>query len=187
MRGPRTLEEIKEDILSRIGHRAPFILADKNESEEALASLNGVEPEPWAAAWSRLGARWEEKARAEEKSGDPQKIKQAYLKAYTYYGIGRHPFPSSPGKMEAYRKTREMYLAAARFFDPPLERVAIPFEGKAVVGYLRLPAKRPAPLPKSTACCSNAAPCSSARLSMAPAGSRRMWNGHCDSSSDPAW
>ena len=146
MDGPRTLEEIKEDILSRIGHRAPFVLADKNESEEALASLNGVEPEPWAAAWSRLGARWEDKAIAEEKSGDPQKIKQAYLKAYTYYGIGRHPFPSSPGKMAAYRKTREMYLAAARFFDPPLERVAIPFEGKAVVGYLRLPAKRPAPL-----------------------------------------
>ena len=69
----RTLEEIKDDIRSRIGHRAPFVLADRSESEEALASLHGVEPEPWAAAWSRLGARWEDKAHAEEKSGDPGK------------------------------------------------------------------------------------------------------------------
>jgi len=42
----RSLEEIKEDIRSRIGHRAPFLLADRNESEEALVKLKSVEPEP---------------------------------------------------------------------------------------------------------------------------------------------
>ena len=63
-----------------------------------------------------------------------------------YYGTGRHPFPSSPGKREAYRKTIETYLAASRYFDPPLERIALPLRDKEVVGYLRLPAKRPAPV-----------------------------------------
>ncbi|TAJ79224.1 hypothetical protein EPO44_19485 [bacterium] len=38
----RSLEEIKQDIRSRIGHRAPFLLADRNESEEALANLFGI-------------------------------------------------------------------------------------------------------------------------------------------------
>ncbi len=142
----RALEEIKKDIRSRIGHRAPFIHADKNESEEALAKLKSVEPELWAAAWGHLGARWEGKARSEEAAGNLQSAKEAYLKAYGYYGIARHPFPSSPGKKEACRKTCEMYLAVARFLNPPLERVAIPFSGKEIVGYLRLPEKKPAPL-----------------------------------------
>jgi hypothetical protein len=42
---PRTLEEIKNDIRSRVGHRAPFNHADKQEAEEALAKLTGIEGE----------------------------------------------------------------------------------------------------------------------------------------------
>ena len=33
----------------------------------------------------------------------------------------------------------ESYLAAARSFDPPLERIVIPFEEKSIVAYLPLP------------------------------------------------
>ncbi|MBI4528412.1 MAG: alpha/beta fold hydrolase [Deltaproteobacteria bacterium] len=142
----RTLEDIKNDVRSRVGHRAPFILADTEEVEQVLASLTNVEADSWAEAWSRPGLRWEKAAREKEESGELQQAKQAYLKAYTYYGIARHPFPSSPGKKEAYRKTIEMYLAAARYLDPPLERVRVPFDGKEIVGYLRLPSKKPAPL-----------------------------------------
>ena len=143
---PRSLDEIKDDIRSRIGRRSPFTLADKDESEKVLAELKGVEPELWAKAWMSAGVRWESAASENKVKGQHQAAKEAYLKAYTYYGIARHPFPSSPGKREAYRKTREMYLAAARYFDPPLERIVIPFSGKEIVGYLRLPSKRPAPL-----------------------------------------
>ena len=146
MSATRNFEDIKEGIRSRIGQRTPFALADKQEAEEVLAGLKGVEPEPWAEAWSSVGARWEKIARAAEESGSSQRAKEAYFKATAYYGIARHPFPSSPGKREAYRKTRESYLAAARYLDPPLERVSIPFEGKEIIGYLRLPSKGPAPL-----------------------------------------
>jgi esterase FrsA len=143
---PRTLSEIKDDIRSRVGKRAPFLHADKTEAEEALANLANIEPEPWAAVWSAIGARWEEKARAAEAKGDAKQAKEYFIKAYGYYGIARHPFPNSPGKQQAYFKTREMYLAAARYFDIPLECVAIPFDGKQIVGHLRFPRKLPAPL-----------------------------------------
>src|SRR5215468_12642925 len=63
---PRSLEEIKSDIRSRVGHRAPFNHADKNEAEEVLSKLNSVDGEVWARAWNELGARWEEKARTAE-------------------------------------------------------------------------------------------------------------------------
>ena len=146
MFAPRTLTEVKDDIRSRVGKRAPFLHADKAEAEEALAKLDGIESEKWAAAWSEIGARWEDKAKAAETRGDVKPAKEAFLKAYGYYGIARHPFPNSPGKQKAYDKTREMYLAASRYFDIKLECVAIPFGDKKIVGHLRFPKKLPAPL-----------------------------------------
>ena len=143
---PRTLEQIKDDIRSRVGHRAPFNHADKQEAEEALAKLSTLEGESWAAVWNELGALWEEKGRREEADGNRDQAKEAYFKSFGYYGIARHPFPSTPGKQHAYHKAREMHLAASRYFEIPLERVAIPFGEKQIVGYLRLPKKIPAPL-----------------------------------------
>src|SRR5215471_9863850 len=52
---PRTLEEIKSDIRSRVGHRAPFNHADKEEAEEVLSKLNSVDGEVWA----EHGTSWE--------------------------------------------------------------------------------------------------------------------------------
>lgn len=143
---PRTLEEIKTDIRGRLGQRAPFLHADRAEAEEALGKMKSVHGETWAAAWNELGARWEDKAKAAEAAGNPAQAKESYLKSYGYYGIARHPFPSSPGKQHGYLKTREMFLAASGYFDIPVERVAIPFDAGEIVGHLRLPGKLPAPL-----------------------------------------
>ena len=146
---PRTVEEVKNDIRDRVGHRAPFLHADKAESEQALARMADFEGETWAAAWNELGAKWQDQAMAAEKAGNAAEAKSAYLKSYGYYGIARHPFPSTPGKHHGYQKTREMFLAASKYFDIPVERVAIPFQdkaGKAIVGHLRLPKKLPAPM-----------------------------------------
>jgi esterase/lipase len=146
MSEPRKPEEVKNDIRGRVGHRAPFLHADRLEAEEALARIATFEGEEWSEAWLPLGERWESRAREAESQHDAAAAKEAYLKAYGYYGIARHPFPSTPGKRRGYLKTREMFLAASKYFDIPLERVAIPFEGKEIVGHLRFPKKLPAPL-----------------------------------------
>ena len=120
----RSIEEVKDDIRERVGRRAPFLHADKAEAEEALAKMPNFDGETWAAAWNGLGARWEEKAKAAEKAGDAAASERsAFLKSYGYYGIARHPFPSTPGKHHGYIKTREMFLAASKYFDIPVERV----------------------------------------------------------------
>ncbi len=149
MSEPRSLEEVKNDIRSRLGERAPFIHADRTESELALAKIVSFDGETWAAAWNELGARWEDQANTAEKAGNAALAKENYLKSYGYYGIARHPFPSTPGKQHGYQKTREMFLAASKYFDIPVERVAIPFQDKAgqsIVGHLRLPKQLPAPM-----------------------------------------
>lgn len=79
MFAPRSLEEIKEDIRSRIGRRTPFALADREESEKVLAELKGVEAETWAEAWMGVGARWESTAGEREAKDQHQSAKEAYI------------------------------------------------------------------------------------------------------------
>src|SRR5438128_2013094 len=130
---PRTLDEIKNDIRSRVGHRSPFNHADKQEAEEALAQLTSVDGETWASARNELAEGYEEKTCKEEDACNGGVAKDAYLKAFGDYGIGRHPFPCSPGKQYAYQNAREMHLAVSRYFEIPLVCIAIPFQGKEIV------------------------------------------------------
>jgi pimeloyl-ACP methyl ester carboxylesterase len=67
--------------------------------------------------------------------------------AWRYYSFARWPTPNSPGKERAYQKALTAFRNYGRFLDPPIETVRIPFEGKEIAGYLRLPSGiRPAPL-----------------------------------------
>jgi esterase FrsA len=79
---------------------------------------------------------------------DSTKANADYIRAWRLYSFGRWPIPASPGKQRSYEKAIEAFLAHAKFWDPPLEIVRIPFEGKEIIGYLRLPknAKGPVPL-----------------------------------------
>ena len=57
--------------------------------------------------------------------------------------FGRWPAEhASPKKTLSYQKSIEAFLAHARFMDPPLQVVHIPFEGKEIIGYMRLPKGR---------------------------------------------
>ena len=91
--------------------------------------------------------RYMSEAKSLEKS-DPQKADADYIRAWRLYSFGRWPVPASPGKQRSYAKAIEAFLAHARFWDPPLEVVHIPFENSEITGYLRLPknAKGPVPL-----------------------------------------
>jgi len=81
-------------------------------------------------------------------ASDPLKANADYIRAWRLYSFGRWPIPASPGKQRAYAKAIEAFLAHARFWDPPLQVIHIPFEGSEIIGYMRLPkdAVRPVPL-----------------------------------------
>jgi hypothetical protein len=94
----------------------------------------------------RVADRYMNEAKALEKT-DPAKANADYIRAWRLYSFGRWPIPASPGKQRSYEKAIEAYLAHARFLDPPLEIVRIPFEGKEIIGYLRLPKNVQGPVP----------------------------------------
>lgn len=143
----RTIEEIKAETLKRAETGAyPTLGIDPADARAAFERIKTRDPDEWAADWSAVADRYVALARA---ASDPKEADKNYLRAWRLYYFGQWPAPTSPGKLAAYRKAIEAYRAHAKNFDPPLEVVRIPFEGKEIVGYLRLPAAnvaRPVPL-----------------------------------------
>jgi pimeloyl-ACP methyl ester carboxylesterase len=146
--GPLNLEELKAETQRRADRNLPPIGGVRPEdAREAMAQLKTLEPDDWAAAWGNIGDRYFARAKEVEKT-DPKEARELYYKAWDNFNVGRWPTEkNSPGKMKAYQKALEAFRSYGRLMDPPLETVRIPFEGKEIVAYLRLPAGvRPAPI-----------------------------------------
>jgi len=134
----KNLDEIKAMIRDRTGKRNIFRRAKREDVESVLTQLTSKDPELWAAEWSRVAKPYEEEAATHEQAGRLQDAREAYIQAYTYYATGRYPVPHTPGKQQCFRKSLEMYEKAGRFFEPPLEKVGIPFGDKTIPAYLRI-------------------------------------------------
>jgi esterase FrsA len=147
-RAERTLDEIKSEAIHRAENGMyPLIGLDPDDVKKAFNSIHTRDKDEWAAAFMGVADRYMNEAKSLEKT-DPGKANTDYIRAWRLYSFGRWPIPASPGKQRSYEKAIEAFRAHARFWDPPLEIVKIPFEGKEIVGYLRLPknANGPAPL-----------------------------------------
>jgi pimeloyl-ACP methyl ester carboxylesterase len=143
----RTIDEIRTEAIARAEQgRYPLIGLDPADVREALASVKTRDKDEWAAAFMGVADRYRSEARKIEAT-DPEKANADYIRAWRLYSFGRWPVPTSPGKQRSYEKALEAFRAHARFLDPPLEIVRIPFEGKEIIGYLRLPKNAPGPVP----------------------------------------
>lgn len=147
-RPERTIDEIRVEAIHRaeVG-QYPLIGLDPADVKEAFNSIHTKDKDEWAAAFMGVADRYFNEAKSLEKT-DPTKANADYIRAWRLYSFGRWPIPVSPGKQRAYAKAIEAFLAHARFWDPPLEVVHIPFEGSEITAYVRLPknAKGPVPL-----------------------------------------
>lgn len=146
-RRERTIDEIKTEAIHRaeVGQH-PLIGLDPADVKQAFESIHTADKDEWAAGFMRVADRYFNEAKSLEKA-DPTKANADYIRAWRIYSFGRWPIPASPGKQRSYEKALEAFLAHAKFFDPPLEVVHIPFQGKEIIGYLRLPKNAKGPLP----------------------------------------
>ncbi len=144
--GPRTLEELKVETLSRARDgKFPIGKVKMEDAERAVAAIQDLERDTWATAWSNIGDEYVARAKA---SSSPAEARDNYYYAWRYFDIGRWPTEKhSPGKRKSYEKGLLAFREYGQLLDPPLETVRIPFEGKEIVAYLRIPnGVRPAPL-----------------------------------------
>jgi esterase FrsA len=141
----RSIDEIKTETLARSQAQAyPALGIAPADASDALGRIRSRDPDQWAAAWSAVADGYMAKAAA---ASDPKEADANFVRAWRLYYFGQWPAPTSAGKQAAYQRAVDAYLLHAKYFDPPLEVVRIPFEGSEIVGYLRLPANGPRPAP----------------------------------------
>lgn len=147
-RKPRTIQQIKAVMMKRaeLG-MYPMIGISVADAKLALSKINTRNPNDWAAGWMAVGDKYMAAAK-KALATDPQKANADYLQAWRLYSMGGWPVQSSPGKMRSYMKAVAAYRLHARFFNPPMHIIHIPFEGKQIIGYLSMPnhAKGPSPV-----------------------------------------
>jgi esterase FrsA len=143
----RTIEEIKTEAVHRaeVG-QYPLIGLNADDVREAFKSVHTRDKDEWANAFMGVADRYMNEAKSLEKT-DPTKANADYIRAWRLYSFGRWPIPASPAKQRSYEKALEAFREHAKFWDPPMEIVKIPFEGKEIIGYLRLPKNATGPVP----------------------------------------
>ncbi len=136
--GPRSLEELKAEILRRSSEEG-WRGVKYEDVERAVAELQSLDRDHWAAVWSGIAEEYMARGKKLE-SSSPEEARENYLYAFRYYNTGRWPTEKhSPGKREAYENGLRAFESYGRLLDPPIETVRIPFEDSEIVAYLRLP------------------------------------------------
>jgi len=138
----RSLNELKAEVLKRASQEPPRSMVAGmmlNDVREALKQIKSLDRDEWARAWMVVGDRYMASGRALEAAGKVAEARADFIRAYRYYKFGHYPTNNSPAKNESYAKGIDAFLAYAKYLEPKVEVVRIPFEGKEIVGYLRLP------------------------------------------------
>jgi pimeloyl-ACP methyl ester carboxylesterase len=136
----RTLEEVKAEFMRRAGKLNPFEDIKRDDAEKVMAALKSLDKDHWAEEWCKVGLGYEARGDALAKiGGSRDTLREMYMHGFDACRVGRYPSPVSPGKLAAYHYSLRIFSKAARYFDPPLEIIEVPFEGKKLVGYLQKP------------------------------------------------
>ena len=122
-------------------HWMPRFMAnnvDYNDLQRMRAKMESWED--WCRVWSEMGAEHEALAMAAEAAGHRLTATDAYKRATLYYHFANAIFYQDMVQKEvAHQKKMECYAKAAPYFDPPAERLEIPFEDTSLPAYFRTP------------------------------------------------
>jgi esterase FrsA len=133
----QALAELRADVQGRADHQAyPIAGINADDVRQVLAGLKSMDPEEWAAAWAVMGEHHATAARAASNAAEKR---ENWHQAWLDFHFGAWPAQNTPGKRADYKKAIEAFREYGKLLDPPVETVRIPFEGKEIVGYLRLP------------------------------------------------
>lgn len=145
--GGRDLNALKDEVQRRANHGMPPLGGIAAEDAHgALSEIQSLDREAWASAWARIAERRWERARSLD-ARNLADVRDEYWRAWRLFHFARWPTENTPARQRAKHRALQAFQAYARLLEPPMEIVRIPFEGKQIVAYLRLPQKpRPAPL-----------------------------------------
>jgi pimeloyl-ACP methyl ester carboxylesterase len=145
--GSRTLEELKHEVSRRVERGlTPMGGIRIEDAKAALANIDSLSREQWAQAWSAVAEKHYDTAQTLE-GKDTEKAAQSYWTAWRLHHFARWPTENTPAKRHAKERAVVAFRKYCKLLEPAIDVVRIPFEGKEIVAYLRLPeGVRPAPV-----------------------------------------
>jgi esterase FrsA len=145
--GGRDLEQLKQEVQRRADRNIPPLGGIASaDARAALSSIRTLDREEWAEAWCRVADEHWQQARSAAMSNRDTARSECW-QAWRLFHFARWPTENTSAKQHARQRALEAFRVYARLLDPPLETVRVPFEGREIVGYLRLPATaRPVPI-----------------------------------------
>jgi esterase FrsA len=143
--GGRSLDELKLEIQRRADRGMPPLGGiSAGDARAALERIDSLNRDRWAETWSGIGDQHFTKA---VEAGGTDAAREYYWHAWRVHHFARWPVEITPARRRAKQRALEAFRAYARLLHPAIEVVRVPFAGKEIVAYLRLPANvRPAPL-----------------------------------------
>src|SRR4030081_1169087 len=136
----RTLDEVKAEILRRAGRFNPVESIRPRDAAAVMAALTSLDRDQWSEQWCKIGLAYEAKGDAHAKAGAGRaELADLYPVGFGACRVGRYPAPTSPGQLAAYHHSLRIFRKAAPHFEPRLERIQLPLEGKALAGHLHPP------------------------------------------------
>lgn len=132
---PKTLAEARAWMLSRWKARIhPMNALPLDAGAQWIDELPGLDGESWGTYWGELGDAMRDNAQRAHRDGDPGRAADLYLRATGAYFMGRFPCPNHPAKAYCATQERETYLALSSYWESPIERIVVPFSGRADEG-----------------------------------------------------
>jgi Esterase FrsA-like len=113
--------------------------ADIGECLSAAASIEDGDYEAWYRAWRATADRVREFAEGSAAKGHQASARDAFLRASTYYNTAAFFLDgtSDPSRLlPTWKAHRECFDEAASRFDPPVEKIEIPYEDTTLPGYM---------------------------------------------------
>lgn len=141
----RNITELKEEAQLRANRGAyPMGGINPDDAKEALGQIMTRERDDWAKGWGNVAAKYMEEGK---KASNAKEAGLAYKRAWRLYYMAQWPVPNSSGKKQAYENALKAYALYAKTLTPELKVVKIPFDGKTITGYLRMPSNAKGPVP----------------------------------------
>lgn len=128
----------KTDLFFRISRAANGSFVDYSEIQRVLARIKSFYG--WYDAWKISADHFAEIAADAETAGHRVTAGENYLRAGLLYHFAQlFTRPEDPNRSKGQERRVFYYRKACPYLTPPIEPVAIPFEGYQLPGYLRLP------------------------------------------------
>jgi esterase FrsA len=132
---PKSLAESKQWMHQRLQSRFhPMNALSLQDGPGYIDGVPGLDGQSWGDYWYGHGDEARSAAVQAEIAGDSNRAAVLYQKASGLFFMGRFPCPNHPAKERCAVAERETYIAAGRYWREPVERIEIPFDGRAGEG-----------------------------------------------------